>query len=262
MIQNENIIRRTQELLSTPLLADNPIQTIGQLRIFMEHHVFAVWDFMCLAKALQHAVAPSSEIWSPPRDRVSARVMNEIITVEETDLTIDGKSYCSHFELYIKAMEEVGADTRPICSFLNLIRTKGIDFALTFNQVPDPARLFMKRTLSFLREHKPWVTGAAFFYGREDVIPHMFRALIGNKVISSKTCPTLEYYLTRHIDIDGGNNLGPGHADMGAIMLESLCANDSVRYFEAEQAAIKALNAREKLWEGVYRELEVTATPV
>ena len=144
MLNSELIQNQTNKLLLNPLLANRPIQNITQLRIFMEHHVFAVWDFKCLAKSLQHSIAPSCNIWVPPNDRVSARLINEIITVEETDLMVDGQSYCSHFELYIQAMDEVGAEIEPIKNFVEKVKSQDIESAL---DMPKLQSLF--RDLSF-----------------------------------------------------------------------------------------------------------------
>jgi hypothetical protein len=256
MLEIELIQKQTSKLLLNPLLANKPIQNIAQLRIFMEHHVFAVWDFMCLAKSLQHSIAPSCNIWLPPIDQISARLINEIITIEETDQTVDGKSYCSHFELYIEAMSEVGADTGPIKNFIKTLKNHNINTAIKLKSVPNPAREFVKTTISIISKNKPWVTCAAFLFGRESLIPEMFQELISNQIISSKTCPAFDYYLKRHIEVDGVNDEGIGHSTMGKLMLDSLCDNSTSRYEEAKNTAILALQARDILWHSVYRLVE------
>src|SRR6266850_3381410 len=92
------------------------VQSLQHARIFMEHHVWAVWDFMSLLKSLQAEIAPTRVPWVPPRDPAAARLINEIATVEEADDGPDGVP-ASHFEIYMQAMEEAGADTTPIRTF-------------------------------------------------------------------------------------------------------------------------------------------------
>jgi hypothetical protein len=61
------------------------IQSIAGLRIFMECHVFAVWDFMCLLKELYSRIVTTRAPWLPPKDLYSAHLINRILLEEETD---------------------------------------------------------------------------------------------------------------------------------------------------------------------------------
>src|SRR5260370_27167557 len=93
------------------------ISSLDHVRIFMETHVFAVWDFMCLLKALQRALTCTKTPWIPRGDAATRRLINEIVLSEESDLLSDG-TYASHFELYLTAMEEAGAETLSLPTFI------------------------------------------------------------------------------------------------------------------------------------------------
>src|SRR6266850_2529621 len=92
------------------------VASVESLRSFMKAHVFAVWDFMSLAKRLQRDLTCVSLPWMPPVDREGARLINEITLSEGSDNGPDG-SPISHLELYVRAMKEVGADTRQFEAF-------------------------------------------------------------------------------------------------------------------------------------------------
>ena len=61
------------------------IVSIAHLRVFVEQHVFVVWDFMLLLKALQQHLAPSGVPWVPPRYPRSAGLINSLVAEEECD---------------------------------------------------------------------------------------------------------------------------------------------------------------------------------
>jgi Protein of unknown function (DUF3050) len=105
-------------------LLDHPIYTnivsVGDLRRFMEDHVFAVWDFMSLLKRLQQDMTCTKVPWLPADNSRAARLINDIVIGEETDVDPDGL-FVSHLELYLRAMEDVGASTVQFDTFCSMV---------------------------------------------------------------------------------------------------------------------------------------------
>jgi len=248
----KNIEVKQLQLTTHPLLSTNVIQSIEDLRVFMEHHVYPVWDFMSLAKALQHRVCPSSDLWLPTqhtRDE-SARLINEIIWGEESDRDLGGGSI-SHFDLYLQAMDEVGAKTEPVLKFLKVVEEEGIDFALgNCPWVPEICIEFMRNTFGYIKTGKKHVIASAFTYGREAVIPGMFQGILQQLNINSYEAKKFHYYLKRHIELDGDE-----HGPMATKLVENLCGNDPLAYVEAERVAIDAMNSRINFWDQLERKL-------
>lgn len=236
------------DLENHPLFTENIIKNIDGLHIFMEHHVFAVWDFMSLIKSLQHLICPSSTCWLPTR-RIrsgSARLINEIILSEESDIDIDGVSSICHHDLYCQAMLEVGADANLIEEWVESVRDMGVYDAFEECSVPVASLEFMRKTFSFIGTGEAHIIAGAFCFGRETIIPQMFIKLAEQLSISKIDCPKFHYYLQRHIEVDGEE-----HGPASIALVEDLCDHDPVHIHEAEQAACEALLARIKLWDAV-----------
>ena len=100
------------------------------LKVFMQYHVFAVWDFMSLLKSLQNNLTCTSVPWFPKGSADTRYLINEIVVGEESDVDSFGKRK-SHFELYLDAMSQCGADTAQIEKFISELKNTG-DFNLAF----------------------------------------------------------------------------------------------------------------------------------
>ncbi len=237
-------------------LATHPMyermRTIDDVRVFMEHHVLAVWDFMSLLKALQRGVTCQALPWRPVGQAGTRRLVNEIILEEESDV-VDGVA-TGHFELYLRAMDEVGADTRPICEVIRLLEGgAGLDEAMSGAGIGVDDTDFVRATFRFIETGKPHVIAAAFTFGREDSIPMMFRRLSQTVLRHRERTPTLLTYLDRHMQLDEED-----HGPKAVEMVCQLCGHDDRLWAEAADAAREAILARLALWSSIERLLPMS----
>ena len=232
------------------------ITDLPSLRAFMRVHVFAVWDFMSLAKRLQRDFTSLELPWMPPADIDAARLINEIILGEETDVGPDGRP-ASHLELYLGAMAEVGADTTQFEDFLASLR-EGTTSARALRRVGAPrcAADFVRRTLEVALSGSTTVVLANFFYGRENVIPSMFQGLLQNWGIARSAAPRFVYYLDRHIELDGDS-----HGPAAASIIQRTLERDPQQTAIMRAAALDSLSARQNLWDGTSQLLTELSEP-
>lgn len=233
------------ELESHPVY--NAVATLADLRCFMQHHVYSVWDFMSLIKTLQAVVAPTTAPWVPRGDGSVRRFINELVLEEESDATGLPDEHLSHFELYLRAMREIGADTGPMEKFVSTVEREGIESALSLPTVPAPSRAFTATTFDFIASGRPHVVAAALALGREHIIPAIFRAILRRIGISEQEAPTFHFYLNRHVHLDEDF-----HAPLSLRLLNGLCEEDFVRIEEAIESAHHAVAARMRFWDGVH----------
>lgn len=245
----------SREKLLSHYLYQN-VDTVPKLRRFMEDHVFAVWDFMSIAKRLQLDLTCVTLPWVPSPDASLARFINEVIHAEESDEGPDGVP-ASHLELYLAAMGEVGADRRPFLAFMRALQGGAApEDALIAAGAPDYVRTFVLRTLDVARNGSTVEVVSDFLYSREDIIPEMFARLLTHWEDAENEVPTFKFYLQRHIELDGDN-----HGPAARRMLERMADDRDERWEEAAKAAQLGIEARIALWDGILARLQAPAVP-
>ena len=253
------------------------VNSAARLRRFMESHVFAVWDFQSLLKAMQQRLTCTSIPWVPTPDAEARRLVNEIVLDEESDALPEGGS-ASHFELYLHGMRNAGADTGPIDRMIETLRA-GVSQvgkpAATVRQdvagvsqvgkpaatvvgdamreagAPEAAQAFVRHSFAVIESGSTHGIVAAFTYGREDVIPDMFRGLVSSLASRDPAWERFHWYLDRHIEADDEK-----HAPVCRRIMARLCGDDPAKWAEASRMARACVEARIALWDAIAAELE------
>ncbi len=226
------------------------LATLEDVCYLAEHHIFAVWDFMSLLKFLQAQLTCVRVPWVPPANLEAARWVNEIVLGEESDELPGGSR--SHFQLYLDAMDQMGASTENAKTFVQKIsQGTSMDQAFDHIQAPDVLRNFVQSTFRPIRNEDLPGVASSFALGREEVIPLMFQRLVEELAEQHPERLTLfRLYLERHIELDGDD-----HGPAARRLLASCCGEDPEAWACATQAAQEALRARVALWDGILKGL-------
>ena len=242
---NQSIQLLREDLLNHSLYSK--IKNINDLQKFVETHIFAVWDFMSLLKSLQSQLTCTNTPWLPNKNSKTAYLINEIVLAEETDINQVGERK-SHYELYLEAIKSFGADTNDIDLFLNKLKNEDIFSAINSLNVPKEVKYFLEFTFKIIEEGKPHKVAAAFTFGRENLIPSMFTAILKNfqKNFPDQDISKLIYYFERHIELDEDE-----HVPMALEMVTELAGNDPEKWQEIEEVSVEALKKRIGLWNSI-----------
>ncbi|RLJ65657.1 Protein of unknown function (DUF3050) [Lacinutrix venerupis] len=252
----KNQLSRLREQLINHKLY-NTIESTEDLSVFLKSHVFAVWDFMSLLKALQQKLTCTTTPWMPTGNPETRYLINEIVLAEETDITLKGERK-SHFEMYLDAMKESNTSTKDIDTFLlDVIESKNVIIAIKNSNLNTALKAFLNFTFKTINQKEAHEIAAAFTFGREELIPNMFTEIL-NKLQANfpeTKLNELIYYFKRHIELDEDE-----HGPMAMKMIEELCGEDSKKWEEVIATAKEALTVRINLWNSI--ETEIASTKV
>lgn len=244
-------------LLQHPLY--EKVKTIEDLNCFLENHIYAVWDFMSLLKALQQKLTCTTTPWFATKNPETRYLINEIVLAEESDLAIDGTRQ-SHFEMYLEAMKDSGANVTEIEKFIeSVFSLQNIFVAIKKSGLHPEVKAFLDFTFRVIEIGKPHQIAAAFTFGREDLIPSMFTEILKNfqQHFPETDLSKLIYYFERHIELDADE-----HGPMAMQMIDELCGTDIKKWKEAEAVSIEALEKRIGLWNAIEEQILMKAEMV
>ena len=243
----DSIKEPREKLLNHKLYTE--IKSIEDLQIFTLNHIFAVWDFMSLLKALQNNLTCTKVPWPPNKNSETAYLINEIVLAEETDISQDGKRK-SHYELYLDAMIDIGVKVENIEKNIMLLSSSdSIENSIEKLDIHPKIKEFLKFTFSIIDEGKPHKIAAIFTFGRENLIPNMFNEILHEfqNNFTEKDISKLIYYFERHIELDEDE-----HGPMALQMVNELAENDPLKWEEIRDISIVALEKRIGLWDAIY----------
>ncbi|APX99278.1 DUF3050 domain-containing protein [Lacinutrix venerupis] len=252
---NKELSTLRQQLINHSLYKN--IETTEDLSVFLKSHVFAVWDFMSLLKALQQKLTCTTTPWMPTGNPETRYLINEIVLAEETDITLKAERK-SHFEMYLDAMKESNTSTNDIDTFLlDVIESKNVIIAIKNSNLNTALKSFLEFTFKTINQKEAHEIAAAFTFGREELIPNMFTEIL-SKLQANFPETNLEeliYYFKRHIELDEDE-----HGPMAMKMIEELCGEDAKKWEEVIATAKEALTVRINLWNSI--ETEIASTKV
>jgi hypothetical protein len=239
-ILNSNLTKYRKEIVNHALY--KKLNSVEDIAVMMEYHVYAVWDFMSLLKALQSLLTCTTSPWKPVGDGKIRQLVNSIVLEEESDVDKENNPL-SHYEMYIDAMKQCGANTSAIESFVANVSSTNIP------SVNDGVDAFLKTTFDVIESNETHKIASAFTFGREDLIPDMFTAIV-DEYNTENNLDKFVYYLERHIELDGGE-----HGPLALELISNLCGDDDDKWREVEETAIACLVARKKLWDSILANL-------
>jgi hypothetical protein len=116
---------------------------------------------------------------------------------------------------------------------------------------PQAAQAFVRESFAVIEQGSTHGIVAAFTYGREDVIPDMFRSLVSSLASRDPAWARFHWYLERHIEADDEK-----HAPVCRRIMARLCGDDPAKWAEASAVARQCIEARIALWDAIAAEIE------
>ncbi len=219
------------------------------LRTFVEHHVICVWSYSFLLRNIYQELVSVIHPLNSQGQKEAIRLISEIILDEEVEEQHDG-SLMSHMEVYMEAMQDLGADLGPIVTFFDM-QDAGADWQDALEAAEfSPAITEYARCIGSFFKRPLHERAAILFYEGEPYIPDQFLSKLGLLSSKHRTHRLLDYF-ERHIE----GLKRPGFSAAGRLV-EIFCGDSDAFNEAAEKAAECAMKARIEFWNQVGLEIK------
>ena len=230
------------------------ISDMRKTKIFMESHVFSVWEYLTMLKALQRELATRDISFLHENVPDLPYLINQIVLNEEIEEESRGEylSAMGLYQLYINSMDEIGADSNPIKYFVDCIKVNKNwnntirDTITRFDNIPIQTYEYLNYNLKMIELSEIHELAGIFFFGRED-INSKFILLIKSNIEHEKSLSNLKNIIKRHVDDDSKNK----NPILGEYINNILCKDDDKKWKKVEISVIEAIKKRIELWDGM-----------
>lgn len=224
------------------------LHKVEDIQEFAEHHVFAVWGSMSLLKVLQQQLTNTKIPWSPVPNPVLARLINEMVLTEESGINEQGLAQ-SHFEMYVDAMQEIGADTSQIHQFVQLIYAGAtVDYAMNQIKIDRKISHFIVYIFNIIKTGKTHLIAASLILSRTDIPSKIFLEILTD---TEQDAHKWKYCLTHHAEFNPGQ-----YGTSSLELIAELCGKNKKDWQEVIEVAKHALNQKIILWNRITEMIE------
>lgn len=228
------------------------MNTLNDVREFMEQEALIAWGYMSLLKALQLQLTGTAVPWMPSANATVCRFINETVLNEESDFNLEHRPQSS-FEMFLESMLELEADVFAITGFMHEAHNlESLFLTLKHEKLSQPVRDFLEHTFNLIEENKPHAIASALAYGRAGFAPDRLKAVVEQADEQSrKNFPRLLHFLQRRLEKDTAM-----HQHQAREMVDTLCGGNELKWQEAERAAVQSLERRKTQLDGLATQLQ------
>ncbi len=222
------------------------------LQLFMSWHVFSVWTYMSIIKRLQLEFTCTCLPWTPYRSAKSAHLINKIVSENES-IDLANNTYLSHFELYLCAMEEIGANTFSIRTFVDLIAANmPLQDALKISNSPPAIEEFVLTNTHIAISGSVEEVLGCMIYAHEYIFPKSFIHSSAGSALSRFAEEKFSLYLKMCCSTDPHQR----HLDITNLLIEQTNGNESCLK-TCLDAALGAIKRQANLWDSLACKIEI-----